>query len=644
MSDDTRFTPRPGRIGDHGSGGGKRFTRRVLRRAARMGRVRARRQGSNPVRMRGAAAARLSSIRPTRFPARQMRRVVVQVHIAPARGTGGAGAFRAHVRYLQRDGVDREGREGELYDRDRDGISDLDFLERGADDRHQFRIMVSPEDGAELGDLKPHIRAYMEGVEKDLCTRLDWVAVDHHNTGQPHTHIIVRGRAGDGTDLVIDRDYLTKGLRQRASDLVTEALGPRRELEILRAQARDVSAERFTRLDRGIEAAADNGQLRIPAGHSPGDRFERALQLRRLRQLRQMGLAHEPTPGQWSLRPGWTDTLKEMGRRGDIVRTLQASLAGRDLANRFSLYRADDGQVLSGRVVGHVPRDELRGTRLLLVDGTDGRSWGVELAPRSEAAIPTGGTIVEIGPRPARARASDRTIARVAALQDRLWSEARHTIVDPAASAEYRLAHKRRLEALRRAGIVKRLGNGDWQIGPDYLERAAEFEARNSAARVIERTGQPLSAMQRADALTWLDDLDPASTGETGFGGEVRRAIAVRQNWLRETGRLAPGEDRLSDKVRASLRRSELQRLASAEAKSTGREPVTLSKGDGFDGRLERRLDTHQGPMALVGNETRFTLIRWKSSMGAALGRDIALTRKGPGIDWTMGRRRGLSL
>jgi hypothetical protein len=279
-----------------------------------------------------------------------------------------------------------------------------------------------------------------------------------------------------------------------------------------------------------------------------------------------------------------------------------------------------------------------------VVDGTDGRSWGVELADRSDAAIPARGTIVEIRPGPARPRASDRTIARVAALQDGLWSQARHAAADPAASPEYRLAHKRRLEALRRAGMVKRLENGDWQIPPDYLERAAEFEARAGPARVIERTGQPLSAMQRADALTWLDDLDPASMGETGFGGEVRRALAIRQDWLRETGRLAPGEDRLSGEVRASLRRGELQRLASAEAQSTGRKPVTLSRGEGFEGRLERRLDTHQGPMALVGNETRFTLIQWKSSMGAALGRDIALTRKGPGIDWTPGRRRGLSL
>ena len=57
MSDDTRFTPRPGRIGDQGSGGGKRYTRLVLRRAARTGKVQARRPGSGPVRMRGAADA-----------------------------------------------------------------------------------------------------------------------------------------------------------------------------------------------------------------------------------------------------------------------------------------------------------------------------------------------------------------------------------------------------------------------------------------------------------------------------------------------------------------------------------------------------------------------------------------------------------
>jgi type IV secretory pathway VirD2 relaxase len=105
------------------------------------------------------------------------------VKIRPASlGTYGLPTARAHLRYIQRDGVTREGAPGELYGRDTDHADGRDFLERCGNDDRQFRVIVSAEDGAEYSDLKPYIRRLMAQVEEDLGTRLDWVAVDHFNT------------------------------------------------------------------------------------------------------------------------------------------------------------------------------------------------------------------------------------------------------------------------------------------------------------------------------------------------------------------------------------------------------------------------------------------------------------------------------
>src|SRR5690606_33236658 len=101
-------------------------------------------------------------------------------------------AAAAHLRYLQRDGTTREGERGMLYGPDSDAVDGRAFLERGAGDRHQFRFIVSAEDGAEYEDLKPLTRRLMGQLEKDLGTRLEWAAVDHFNTGHPHTHIVLR--------------------------------------------------------------------------------------------------------------------------------------------------------------------------------------------------------------------------------------------------------------------------------------------------------------------------------------------------------------------------------------------------------------------------------------------------------------------
>ncbi len=125
------------------------------------------------------------------------------------------------------------------------------------DDRHHFRFIVSPEDAPEMADLKGFARELVGQMEKDLGTKLDWVAVDHWNTQHPHVHIIVRGVADDGQDLVISRDYIKEGMRARAQDLVTQELGPRSDLDIRRALERQVDAERWTQLDRQLVRDAD---------------------------------------------------------------------------------------------------------------------------------------------------------------------------------------------------------------------------------------------------------------------------------------------------------------------------------------------------------------------------------------------------
>src|SRR3546814_1628214 len=104
----------------------------------------------------------------------------------------------------------------------------------------------------------------MADMAKDLETRLDWIAVDHWNTDNPHIHILVRGVADDGQDLVVDRGYMSEGLRWRAEDLATLELGPRSARDIADALAREIEAERWTSLDRTLERMAAEGRSEEP--------------------------------------------------------------------------------------------------------------------------------------------------------------------------------------------------------------------------------------------------------------------------------------------------------------------------------------------------------------------------------------------
>src|SRR2546428_5883010 len=166
---------------------------------------------------------------------------------------GAANAVATHLRYIARDGVTRKGERGQAYGPETDTADLKAFEERGKGDRHQFRFIVSVEDARELGDLRGYTREVMQRMSTDLGTRLDWVAVDHWDTENPRTHIVLRGRLGDGhgkgQGLVIAPDYMAHGMRMRASELATEWLGPRTELEIRQGVRRGGGQERLTRPD-----------------------------------------------------------------------------------------------------------------------------------------------------------------------------------------------------------------------------------------------------------------------------------------------------------------------------------------------------------------------------------------------------------
>src|SRR5262249_23646505 len=153
-----------------------------------------------------------------------------------------------------------------------------EFTDRGRQDRHQFRFILAPEDGDRLSDLRAFTRDVMRQMEKDLGARLEWAAVDHFNTGHPHSHVIVRGRDEQGKDLIIAQDYITDGVRLRAQERATLELGPETDRELRAKLEAGVSAERFTRIDRAMLAEAEEGMLdlRPAVGQVRGD-FDRSL-------------------------------------------------------------------------------------------------------------------------------------------------------------------------------------------------------------------------------------------------------------------------------------------------------------------------------------------------------------------------------
>jgi type IV secretory pathway VirD2 relaxase len=567
-SDDDHFRVRPGKVGDRGGGRPARMVRQ--RPKTFIGEVHQaiRRAGGNPNRLGGAGKAS------GRFNARgrgasaalalkgrngwsrdgsgvrsRSRRVAVKARVVklnPQRGAPrgrrfvGAKAVDAHLRYLERDGVIRDGEKGQVYSAERDVEDGRAFLDRGREDRHQFRFIVSAEDGVELSDPRETTRDLMKAMEADLGTKLDWVAVDHHNTGHPHTHILVRGVTDDGKTLNIAGDYIAHGIRDRASEIVTLELGRQTEQEVSRQLEHEIGADRFTRLDRMLiaEQQQNNEFADLRPDKDIADMFRknRALMIDRARKLERMGLATEVTPGKWIVSRDAEPTLRELGERGDIIKTMHRALEREGIADarhpsRYVLHRERLGERVVGRVLDKGLGGDEMGERVrLVIDGVDGRVHHVELdASRAEEI--GRGMIVAAGPAPASPRAADHNIVDIADEQgvyrpsahlERARAGIDRLGGDPEAFVR---SHVRRLEALRRAGHVERI---------DEFTGACRRTCRNAAwpMTLPARGRTSASAPCLRSALTGRS----AMTARPGSTASLSRASASRSP-IRGSGR-----------------------------------------------------------------------------------------------------------
>ena len=583
MSEDGEFRVRPGKAKRSKSQG--RNARGLVAEVLRVASIHSggRRGGANGVRRSQSSFGRGR----TAFARNRLfgsgRRVMVKMLPVTTRSRGGRrmAPLSAHIAYLKREGVTRDGSPTRMFDAEGDRADDRGFAERCKDDRHHFRVIVSPEDAAELTDLRDYTRDLMRQMEADLGTRLDWVAVDHWNTDNPHVHLLVRGRSDQGGDLVISRDYISHNLRSRAEELAFAELGPKPEHEVQRALDREVSAERWTRLDTEIRRAADElGVIDLrPERPGPDDPRLRRLMIGRLQRLEKMGLAAQGAPGQWALADAAQMRLRELSARGDIIRTIGAALKaqGRDRPlDGYSTITGPPAKPIAGRLIDKGLHDELTGAAYAVIDGADGRTHHVRL-PGIEALehSPALGGIVEV-------------------------------------------------RAIQRPG------------------------ADTPTLILATRSDLDLAAQRDAPGATWLDHRlieRGAGVADTGFGGEVRKAMDARTDHLVSQGLARRFGDRtvFERGLIETLRRRELDAVARRIGGETGLTYRPAAAGEKIAGVVRQRLALTSGRFAMIDDGLGFRLVPWASGLEQRLGRQVTgVVRAGGGVDFALGRHRGL--
>ncbi|MER8388341.1 DUF3363 domain-containing protein [Mesorhizobium sp. M1380] len=612
------------------------------------------------------------------------RRVVVKARVVklPGRGKGTAGrghkfvttskAVDAHLRYLQRDGVTRDGEKGRVYSAFDDEADGKAFVERGRGDRHQFRFIVAPEDAAEMEDLRSFTRDLMRQMETDLNTRLDWIAVDHHNTGHPHSHILVRGVTDDGKILNIAGDYIAHGIRHRAGELVERDLGLQSEIEVARKLANEVDAERLTRLDRMLIAEQQEHDV-VDLRANASDRYtissNRYVLIDRAKRLEHFGLASEIEPGRWVVSDRAESTLRALGERNDIIKTMHRALDEHGLGHergpaQYAMHRQTITEPVVGRVLAKgLAGDEMSDRLSLVIDGVDGRTHYVETADAAKLDDVQRGHVVALDPilPKAEPHASDRNISIVAG-EDGIYRPSRHLEAiretfleqgkDPDAFVRF---HVRRLEALRRAGHVERIDDDHWRIPKGLPDRGIAYDARNRekdfSVRVLSTLD--LDAQIGSDGATWLDReltaRTPVPLVRSGFGLHVDDALDRRAAQLVRMGHAERDATSrtitFSRDLVATLEHQEVARVGTAMAAARGLTFAPVQPGDHVGGTLIGSLRLASGRFAMLDDGLGFRLVPWQPILEKRIGQHIAgLVQDSGGIDWSFGRKRGLGV
>jgi type IV secretory pathway VirD2 relaxase len=579
----------------------------------------------------------------SRFASRQ--RVVVKAMVSRHKAGKATGSLRRHAAYLGRESASADGKAGVFYDAARDAVDAKNEVSTWADDRHHFRLIVSPEHGGDIPDMTAYVRDVMRRVQRDLGTDLTWLAVNHHNTDNPHAHIVLRGRKPDGTDLVIPRHYIAYGIRDRASEVATELLGERSVREVKLARSKGVTAERFTSLDRIIERHLKDGAINVgPAQRIGFGAEDRKLVIGRLQFLESIDLARKGRGTRWEVEGEFKEALRELGARNDVIHQLYRSMGNE--AGRVQ--RMNAGGALSPPVAGVVVAkgsvDEISEDRFVVLRDATGIAHYGRVSDGAAYDMVRVGSVAELGAGAQQRRDRTEQIAVVAASNGGIYASNFHTawLRDKEPAIEEKQVAAAVRSACARLAFVAGFEGSGVRAGSasDHFEidaKAFDQFSRRGAVKTDLRTqsSYALSEQIEARAITWLDRQAFGNRRDDRLSAHpaVQDAIEKRGAWLVENGYA----ERPALEVGVQLRRDALRALAAAERSALatrldrkyGLPVAELPQGGTVTGRFRGFETLHAGTQAVVTTDDTVYVAPTRHTPDAAPGTEVAIQRRG---------------
>ena len=555
------------------------------------------------------------------------QRVLVKARVVKGSGSKAVQRMRSHLAYLSRSGTGLTGSRPEFFSgtgyHAREELSKRS-LEWGSDPHH-FRIIISPERGAEV-DLEDYVRCVVKRMEADLKTKLEWYAACHYNTDNAHAHLVFRGVDDRGQPLTLTKDYISHGIRQTAEREATIRLGERDRNDIGRGFQRSLLEERFTSIDkalvteRGLSAEGLILLKPLQVGAREFHKKARLHKIQRLAFLESRGLAKEVRAGVWQVSEDLEGVLRELATRRKIEALVAPHLRGLEACKEDLVIHKESSDFapkeLLGQVIAKDLIDELYDKRFILLSGNDGRTHFIPLGPLSEPAgfeSRPGQVVRVVGQQPARVRAEEvihRYLGQregVFAIDDfrrHVRSEfkaGRWSLPDGVSADDYADLFGTRCESLAKLGLIHEAGKGTWRVPANIVTMVDDMDkALGKRLRVSVSIESHLSLTDaaRTEGAAWIDRLaggyekELKSTGV--FGLELQRALGQRREFLEQRGITLD-----VDTFERLLKRDE-QKLEEQLEKQHGKQKAVIPASSERSGRVSHYAILGDGPRMIV--------------------------------------------
>jgi len=412
------------------------------------------------------------------------RRVIVKARYIQNKGDGYKERIRTHLDYITRFDAGLDGKKPELFSDDDFSNTNKDIVNKFEDSPHNFRFIISPEDGEKL-DIKSFTKDLIKKIEKDLKTKLEWIAAAHYDTNEPHVHVVINGNDKFGKKLLLTRDYISHGIRSRAAENITKKLGLRKIEDVKNSLSIEAENNKKCYLDEIIKTNVKNGYVNSSDIKSEdlGSSLEK-LVVKRLFHLQKYGLSSQVPDNKWHIKEDYLKDLYQINRTHYIIEKISIKLdVAKEKCEIISTKDLSEKSV-SGLVVSRCHVNEIEDDEYLIIKTDQQKHIYVELEKYSEKIKVKVGELVRLeltkafeGPK-----SSDRNIYEVAQAYGGTYEASAHEKIahtkkklPPGVSAqEFVQVHLKRLELMARIGFAEKINDKTYTVSPDFLEQITE--------------------------------------------------------------------------------------------------------------------------------------------------------------------------